>query len=247
MTESTHFIKTAWSIAPRFRSTQSPASGKRVFCRAVPSRASRAVRQRGSIIFRQRLMPGFSALTAAMISSRSASGRRSQAAQLGLADSSRAVSGVVAPALDAWRGSGGGPRPRRPGRGVRRTRGLGGGEVAGGLVVGADRRDEVAGRVLADPLVLVLATASRRPRSWSGSGRPGGFSTSSAAAFAVTPARSAPRPGPTPRSGRRRRRSARAAPDQDDPPAVPRLTYEYRSSARAAPGSRAAPAPPGPA
>src|SRR5512135_3057600 len=60
------------------------ALGKRTPCKGrgpALRRASRTARQRGSSIRFQRLRPGFSALTTARIPSRSASGRRSQAAR----------------------------------------------------------------------------------------------------------------------------------------------------------------------
>ena len=178
-----------------------------------------AARQRGSSIFFQRLRPGFSALTAARIASRSASGRRLPG---GAERRPRGPCRARPPRGRPWSLT---PRPASAadvGLGRPASASSAGLEIAGGLVVGPDRGDEVAGRVLADPLVLVLAPASRRPRSWSGSGRPGGASTSSAAVFGVTP-RALSASTSSEVCSRPAAASAwrRLAPDQDDPPAAP--------------------------
>ena len=100
-------------------------------------------------MFFQRPRPGFSALTAARIASRSASGSVSQRA---FRSASRALcASASSRAL------------RRALRSASSASFLASSALAsalanslGGLVVGPDRGDEVAGRVLADPLVLVL-------------------------------------------------------------------------------------------
>ena len=132
------------------RGTASPGAGLGAGGRRRRRRSSSA-RQRGSSIVFQRRRPGFSALTRA---GWRRARRRSRASQLRLEVG-----------LACWRR--GRPRRARASRrrrsssaawrsaSARRSASSGGREVLGRAVVGADRGDEVAGGVLADPLVLV--------------------------------------------------------------------------------------------
>ena len=213
-------------------------------------RASSAARQRGSSTFFQRPTPGFSALTAARIASRSASGSRSQAAR---SRSSRALSCCACASSRARTllllGLGLG----RGRLGLARRLGLDrlGLIIDRGLIIRTDRGHEVAGGVLADPPVLVLEQPVEDLDLGPDPGRGVGLDQ-----LLGRPGRDAPRlegldqlAGPVllPRGGVLRLGRRLAAADEDDPPAAPLDVGIRAPRGPAARGTRAARAPPGPA
>ena len=143
--------------AGHIRPTQS--SGKsRVWLRADTFLAGAALRARarqsGSSIFFQRLRPGFSALTVgedrlALESGRAAPRRRRSLASRDSVARRASASGLRLAGLASALARLACSRASLAATSARRL------VIAGGLVVGPDRGDEVAGRVLADPLVLV--------------------------------------------------------------------------------------------
>ena len=130
-------------------------------------RFSKAARQSGSSMFFQRLKPGFSCLDGGQ------DGFPFGGTKLFPGCAKLGLPGLVALGLSVCsafcRASSVrcvGPVPRHGG--LRSGLGL---IISRYLVIGPDRGDQVARRVLANSLILVAQSASRRPRSWCGSGR----------------------------------------------------------------------------